>query len=259
MRGRVRKLRGAEANILANTKEAQKGDQYTRILRGCWEETIDAGPYSFEAGTTGAHVPWGQVLVCDQFYALAAVRIATYGSEYVFPVQCESCSHKYEWSVDIEKDLDVYDLPEESRTKIKSGSNRFETELGEHKITFCLQTIAGQGELKKKLQRSQSKILTTSMMQRIVQVNELTTKSEIENFLLNVLGFDDQLELMLQFEEVDGGFETSFEVACPSCAHEETVNIPFEGEDFWIPLSRLREKSSKTRNQRKKRKMVEDG
>lgn len=242
LRGRIRKLRGAEANILADQRTAAQGATYDRILAAIWEETLDPGPYADIGVTTGeAPVPWGKILVADRFVTLVGARSATYGSSYFFPVLCGEtgrggCRHRFEWEIDLVTQLPLYDLPEESRAKIAAGNNSFETEIAGRRVVFKLQTGDDEKKAGEKLATKRSEMMTTALAGRIISIDGVE-RGKVEDFL-KAMDLDHQLAMMGAFDAVDGGFETEIEIECPKCLHVMDVTLPFEGQPFWLPRSR---------------------
>ena len=265
--GEVRKLKGKEANTLADRKLARSGDTYDQILRGCWVSTDDPGPYESQGVKAGStSIPWGNILVCDRFYILASIRVYTYGSDYFFKVRCgetgAGCGEKFEWEIDLTKDLDVYDLPEESRTKIANDDNRFILQFGEYTIIHKLMTGNDERKATKMLRKNRGALVTTSLAQRILGFGKTNDSSDLKTRPNDILSFleemdmNEQLELMSEFESVDGGIETEFEVECPNCENEFGAPVPFEGEEFWIPRTRMKQKLK--RSKRQARTMIQD-
>jgi hypothetical protein len=247
--GDIRKLKGTEANILADQKRAKKGETFDAIMAGCWLRTEDPGPYKI---AEGGSVPWGKVLVCDRFVALMAIRIATYGPVYSFKAHCDKkeggCDHRFEWEVNLETQLPIFDLPEESRAAIKEGRNRFETEVDGKRVVFKL--ITGEDEWKggRKLAENKNQLITTALGNRVVEVDGVN-RAHIDRWITN-LDLDVQLEMLAAFEKVDGGVETSLEIECPECDRPFEVSPPFAGADFWLPRRQSRTKSRDGRQSR---------
>ncbi len=82
--GRLRGMKVREEKILVDRKLAKSGTQLDELLGACWEETLDAGPYTFE----GPRPDWGVVLQGDRFYALLQLRANTYGADNSFAETC---------------------------------------------------------------------------------------------------------------------------------------------------------------------------
>ena len=136
--GVVRGLKVREERILADRRLAKANAQLDELLRACWLETHDPGPYS----ATEGRIDWDGVLQGDRFYALLMIRIATYGPEYAFGVSCaeERCRARFEWELDL-RELQVRKLSDASRALFVAG-NRFETTLPDaaRRVTFRLMT-----------------------------------------------------------------------------------------------------------------------
>lgn len=56
--GSIRGLKVCEERFLADRKLAKAGSVVDELLRACWEETTDPGPYDFG----GAKIDWDRVL-----------------------------------------------------------------------------------------------------------------------------------------------------------------------------------------------------
>ncbi len=124
LKGKVRNLGGKDGRYLADREIQRQGTIVEYILKNCWMETIDPGPYK----TTVAGLDWSKVLQGDRTYALLQIRIATHGEMYPFKAQCanQNCvRRRFEWEIDLE-DLVVRALPEESKKTLVDGNNRFE-------------------------------------------------------------------------------------------------------------------------------------
>ena len=53
--GSLRGMKVREEKILVDRKLAKSGGQLDELLRACWEDTVDPGPYAFE----GPRPDWG--------------------------------------------------------------------------------------------------------------------------------------------------------------------------------------------------------
>ena len=228
--GRIRGLVVREERVLADRKLARRGEQIDTLLSACWEETHETGPYDFGGGDPD----WGKVLQGDRFYALIQVRVATYGPEYSFAVQCESaaCRARIEWELHLDE-LPVKGLSPESRNLFVSG-NRFETVLPDAKktVVFRLLTGADERKLARRREASQEAALSSMLAARIVDV-EGVEGLERKRFL-EELTFADADFLMDEFDRVDCGVDTTIEVECPECFGLQEVELPFD-QGFFLP------------------------
>jgi hypothetical protein len=241
--GAVRKLKLKECNLLADRKAMRGGDAFTKILEQCWVRTDDAGPY--ELNGTGPN--WSTALVCDRFYALMCARVATWGDNYAFTIQCEgsTCRKRIEWELKL-TDLPYRELPEESRERVAAGDTSFELKLvggdgQEREVKFHLQTGAGERRSMKFLERQNSRIVVASLASRIDSVDGVP-RGSVSRWLDDLDA--DQLDGILEkFDEVDGGVETTIDIECDSCGLVQEVELPLAGE-FWLPLKRRRSAKS---------------
>lgn len=127
LKGKVRNLTGKDGRYLSDRQVMQAGATIDYILKNCWVETIDSGPYK----TTDSGLDWSKVLQGDRMWALLQIRIATHGEMYPFKAQCANklCAHRrFEWEIDLE-DLPVRELPKHSRLLLEGGENKFEARV----------------------------------------------------------------------------------------------------------------------------------
>ncbi len=225
-------------HLLPRSSDSLSGRCSNKILRSCWIETSDSGVYE----ELGDDIKWTKLLVGDRFFALFAIRKATYPEEkYEFRVHCENrnCQEPIDWELDLD-DLPVKKLPEESRKLYKDG-NRFATEFADGtKIFFKLPS----GEDEKKAQRFLRGDLDTiaALRVRLLGIGTGDNAVDISKWqdYLEDQEFADLRDLLEHFDEVDGGIETTIEVVCQDCAATQEVELPF-GRDFFMP----RKKKSK--------------
>jgi len=239
LRGMVRGWKTKEANILASKNNARDGTSMDRVLANCWLETLEPGPYG---DAINGKLDWSKVLLCDRFVTLLQIRVATYGKEYAFTLQCEDrtlCGKRIEWEIDL-TDLPVKALPDESRDKIASGENKFEAVL-EHgamagkKVYFHLQTGAHEKRSARMVEGQETRLIVAALATRIIEVEGLE-KGALVRFL-DDLEMADLIGLMEAFDAADGGVETTIEVDCPHCGLLQEVNLPF-GREYFLPMPR---------------------
>lgn len=228
--GVIRGMRSREERILADRQLMKNGGQMDRLLAACWEETHDAGPYTF-AGDT---VDWGLVLQGDRFFALLQLRALTYGPEYAFAVHCQNsaCRARIEWELDLTA-LPVRPLLDESRAALVDG-NRIATTIpgsGE-RVWFRLLTGADERRLHTLRRTAGDRPLTTLLAYRIVEIEGVEPRAKKE--FLDDLPLGDACALLDRFDEADCGVETSIEIECPECFAQQALDLPF-GPEFFLP------------------------
>jgi hypothetical protein len=256
--GEVRKLKGKEINILTSIRLAKQRLIHDKLLENCWISTTDPGPYGCHGVVAGNdNVPWEKILVCDRYYTLIAIRIATYGSMFSFSVKCDDgnlggCGKKFIWDFDLENDLDVYDLPKSTIEKIANNDNRFEARLYDKLYTFKILTGRDEVIVNRNIDKRSDALITTALGSRIISIEGVEHKFQIGEFL-EELDFNIQQELLSLFDGIDGGVEGQFEIMCPNCGNEYEVALPLDGKEFWIPEF----KKNTKKKSRKKRTMKE--
>ena len=235
--GRVRGMKVREERVLADKQLAKEGGQVDALLSACWEDTVDPGPYVLD----DRKLDWSQVLQGDRFFTLLQIRTATYGPLYEFGVPCQSCRARIDWQLDL-TDLLVRELPEASRAAFAAG-NRFETRLpGAGKtVGFRLLVGADERKLPQLKRQAPDRLFSTLLVHRVTDVEGVENKDK--RAFLEDLSMRDATFLIGEFDRVDGGVETSIDIACPECGAEQSVELPFT-TDFFMPSTKAARASS---------------
>ena len=228
--GSIRGLKVREERFLADRKLAKSGAIIDELLRACWEETHDAGPYDFG----GKPFDWDKVLQGDRFFALLELRALTYGREYAFAVNCSEpgCRARIDWELDLH-DLPVRPLSEASRAAFLDG-NRFETRLPDtgKRAWFRLLTGADERKLPAIRRNAGDRVLSAMLALRCLEVEGVEAKGKRR--FLEDLSMCDADFLLDEFDRVDCGVETTIEVECQDCFARQHVQLPFD-QSFFLP------------------------
>lgn len=233
--GTIRNMKAKEAQLLADKAKMKQGEAMNGLLAGCWLNTSSFGIYK-DFATQG--VNWRKVLVCDRFYALTRIRIATYGDPYFFKFRCENeaCTLKkhQEWEVNL-SELPVKALPETTKKHLLETGNRFEATLKDgRKLWFRLQD--GEGEHAASLAvQEQKDLLVVAMRSRVLEVDgvDWANATKRDEFLGD-MDMQELLDTVEKFDAVDGGVETNITVACERCDDEQVISLPFD-TGFFLP------------------------
>jgi hypothetical protein len=206
LEGTIRKMKVQEARSFATQRKA-KGDPMGRLLAACWEETLDPGPYQFDA-----KVDWSKVLLGDRLYALMGIRIATHGPEYAFSVNCQErdCRRRIEWELNLDE-LPVRKLTDENRELFVNG-NRFETILPEAQKKAWFRMLLGEDEVKLAgLRRGARELDLFDLIGfRIVEIEEVEARDK--RCFIDDLSVRDADFLLDEFDRVDCGVDTAIEI-----------------------------------------------
>lgn len=264
--GEVRGLAGRDLRVLSD--KSVKGPALVDAwLSGIWLKTITAGIYPF---AENAPLNVDALLVGDGDYLLIQARIATHGPNYPFSVRCKACRKPIDCEVDLEHDIPVVALPEESKKLFVNG-NRFTCKLprSDKDVVFRLPTRKTAKEaavFKKqkaaglvqngKRQKSgtkdagdQANAIVESLAARLVEVQGekfLHTQDKID--YLEGLPLGVVTDLLDLFAEPDCGIQTVIsDVECddPECGHVDDYQLPFE-EGFFLPTQTRKKKTPMT-------------
>lgn len=97
LRGKVRKLKGRDFHsLLIDNPEEATPHQMADLADRIWVETIDPGPYKFDASQPPPFRT--DILLGDRTWALLQSRVLTDGGKRSHRIQCEHCKT---WSPDI--------------------------------------------------------------------------------------------------------------------------------------------------------------
>lgn len=230
-----RKLKGSEANLFTDRQLVRRGLLIGKILGSTYEGLLDAGPYKIGQG--GAP-PWDQLLVGDRIVALVKLRIATYGPEVDFKVQCddETCRKRFDHDLNLESGLTLKSLSEEDREAFEAG-NKLTTELEvegvRHQIGFHLLTGKDELRLSALSQRSSGQQVTLSLAQRIDSISGVHANDKMR--WLESLDLDILNALVEMLDEHDCGIDTAIECECPHCGNFMEVSLPLGSREFLLP------------------------
>lgn len=239
MQLRIRGLKGKEGRLLADKNAIRQGSVMDSMLAACTEEVLDPGPYELKAD---GRLDWGKALLGDRFYALLQIRLASFGPEYDFKVQCKEggCRERFEWRIDLGKDLEVSRMTEEDRQTLRTDGVFTTTLADGKKVSYRLAT--GQDEKAAARTRGQDKALVDMLVMRITSIEGVGTTSMADagrsvkgvKSYLEDLEWSELVRLLNALDEHDCGVETEIEVECPNCGGVQEINLPLE-RNFFVP------------------------
>ena len=165
-------------------------------------------------------------------------RVSGYGSEYEISVTCPSCEekskHEFDLSLVEEKEFsNIEELPLKH-----NGDDTFTTTLMKTKAEVTFRLLNGKDEAEiikglsdKKIVREEKNV-TSQLKRIIVSVNGSQDRNIISSFVDNLPVVDAKLLRNLS-KKVSPDIDMKQGFECPSCGHEEEVEIPFTVEFFW--------------------------
>lgn len=225
----VRGLRTKEADTLANPDNHRSGVAFDKMLADCLVGVEDAGPYDLK----DSRVPWADALVCDRFVAMLQIRAATYGPEYSFTLQCDNpmCRKVFDWSIDIDRDLPIKEVPHDSVLAFKAG-NKLTTRVvlsgREREVTFKLTTGKDEGKTRGRKEH----VLTDSLAIRVLAIEGVEGNDRVR-FIEN-MELSETDALIEALDAADGGVDVRLDVQCEHCGNTQEAQLPF-GKAFFRP------------------------
>lgn len=229
LRGRIRGMRVKDEELFTQKRLVQTGRVVGHLLRACWEETLDLGPYGFEGLPN-----WSRVISADRIYTLIQVRIASYGPDYEFRLKCTNCDRVTGFSVDLST-LDC--------AKVGQGGLDYLRTLdpypvvlgkasGDEHVVQCKLMLGEDEEFLATLNAADAeRSLTYHLARRVVQIRGKTdwpdVLAEIEN-----LPSADGAALWDATDAMEGGVDTMLDLRCGQCGESRQVMLPFDATFF---------------------------
>lgn len=236
LRGTIRGMKVKDEQLFTDKKLSRQGRVITELLRACWENIVDPGPYQF--GTT---VAFEQLLATDRNAILIKLRAYTFGDDYEFQATCEACKHRFGWGVNL-AELEEKPVSPSGIQHIKTGEPLLIDLPDGRAIKTRLLTGKDEEFIATLGTKDEPKVMTYNLARRIVEIDG---KKDWKD----VVGIVEDMEartadfLWDAFDELEGGTDTMFKIACPRCDAQQTTMLPFEASFF---SSRKRFAPSKT-------------
>ena len=180
-----------------------------------------------------------ELLVGDRNAILIAARVSGYGADYETQIGCPACGTRTDFTFDLnDKTVKESSLSEELNL-MKSETGNFTTKMPYSNFIVEFRLLKGTDEtaltmitannIKKKLQSS---ILTDQYKMMIVSIEGHTDRSIINRYVENMPTVDSRhLKTCYKFAAPDVKIIQTF--TCPSCGHEEGMEVPFGADFFW--------------------------
>jgi hypothetical protein len=232
--GEIRSPKVRELEAFIERVKRSFSEAHTELLQACWLKIVEPSIYE---GT----FRWSKALVGDRLDAWRQMRILSFGPELDFKFQCDSATCRdvnpamQGWSARLDQ-LTVKELPEVSKEAFKAG-NRFEATVAGQKVWFRLLTGDMEADIERR-SRGKRRKLAEAMAERIVEVENVGTRSRDIAEWLRDLETTDMAELSQSINAADCGIDLSIEVQCEHCSRVVQLDIPFV--ENWIQTAKKR-------------------
>ena len=221
----LRPMTVADENTLASTKKRHMTRALNKLLDACCLRVVDSGPYA----KLGQKTDWPNMLQGDRFAALLKLRAISYpdGAKYVFDARCPACGKRFEWEVDLEEELEWYELDEEGVERLQSGKP-YATSVAGKKVLFNNAFGRDEERFEKLLEQHPGRMSSVSMEVRIKEVEGMKRTDVLD--WLDGLTAGEAEQLREAFDDVECGVDTEIEIECPNqlCRHSYAVELPFD-------------------------------
>lgn len=232
----------AEENILASGDRRGGDKDLDRVFGACWCATPDPGPYTMGAGDVPV---WADLLQCDRFVLMLGLRRLSYRDGHLYEVEVyhDECDGRFQWEVDLAKDLPIRPLDADAVDRVRAGTP-FECQIGDRVVRYKLATSRDLQFAEKLQEEFPERLMAATLRSRLVEVQGVE-KRDLMDWLDGANGIstkypgltgEEAEELRDAYDRVDGGIDTDVEVQCrkASCRKTFVTTIPF-GRGFLLP------------------------
>jgi hypothetical protein len=223
---KVREITGVEEDMLA-AKNIPGGKKITQLLGSCLERL---GPMTDKPMLVRCA---RDLLIGDRVFLMMAIRRVTLGDDFPFEQECPKCEKKSLFTVNI-GELDIKKMPDPKK-------RIYESTLPSGKVARWHCMTGKEEEALTKVGATDT--LSASILVRLELLGNLPPSMPA----IKQLGMRDREFLRDQFNEAEGGIETSIELACPECGHEFKDDLDVSQTGFFFPtriLKRLNKSTS---------------
>lgn len=219
----VTEITGNEEDMLASDKIPSHA-KVTQLLAGCVTRVGSVVDKGLIAGIV-QELPIG-----DRVFLIFAIRRVTLGDELPVRERCPECKTTTLFMVDLAEDLQAKPMKDPKKrvwdVTLPSGKTaRFRVSTGRDE--------AGREKLAKR-GKHKADVLSQAIMMRL----ELLEGEKPTLKMVKSLGMRDRNHLREQYQEVEGGVDTTLELECPSCGHEWEKDLDLGAANFFFPGDR---------------------
>jgi len=211
----VREITGAEEDMLASTKvkdHRKMGELITRC-------TMAIGPIS-DRDELSRMVP--KLLVGDRVYLFLLIRRVTLGDNYPFKSKCADCGYEGSFDVDLSS-MTVKAMANPLLRSIDVVSPRG------RKITMA--PMDGIREERLSTFKNDNDKATLALVSRVTHIDgKPATIGDLKQLPLSERNF-----LRDQYQDLEGGVDTTIEVTCPECRVEFNNELDITQRAFFFP------------------------
>jgi hypothetical protein len=212
----VREITGVEEDMLAS-KQVPSEQKMSLLLTKC----------VVRFGTVGDRSRIQQMVLDlvtgDRVFLIFAIRRVTLGDELPVREACPSCGVRSLFIVDLANDLNVKTMPDPMK-------RIFDVTLPSGRTArFRVATGADEINASKIMKRHNEDAMSQALLMRLELVDG--EKPSVND--VRALGMRDRNFLREQFQEVEGGVDTTLDLTCPACGDEWEKDLDLRGTSFF--------------------------
>jgi hypothetical protein len=179
------------------------------------------------------------LFVGDRNAILIAARISGYGADYEARVACPACNETGKFTFDLHDQKVHESQTAEDINLVLADGGMFETTMPYSKFKIKFKILTGKDEAYlAKLSQNKRKgnlienTLTDQMKRLIVSIEGHTDRSIINKYVDNMPTLDSS-HLRTCYKLASPDVKVTNEYTCPSCGHQEGMEVPFGADFFW--------------------------
>ena len=177
------------------------------------------------------------LLVGDRNAILIAARTSGYGNIYETTVTCPACAPNGTFGFDLNNRK--VKLIEVSSDVVNQGNGTFGIKMPFSKFNISFRLLTGEDETylakmstsKKKINNVDS-VLTEQYKRMIISVEGHTDRSIIAKYV-DAMPTQDSRHLRKSYKLATPDVNIIEDYECPSCGHEQELEVPFGADFFW--------------------------
>lgn len=178
------------------------------------------------------------LLIGDKNAIVVATRITGYGALYETKVICPNCTEFVSYEFDLNKSNVNYGGDQNGFKETEDGN--FIIHLEKLNVDVEVKLLTGRDEHQliklmniKKKQKMEETSLTDQFRQFIVGVNGFRDRELVEALIENMPATDSR-KLRTAYQKVVPNIDLSQEFTCENCDSEQTLEVPFTADFFWL-------------------------
>lgn len=215
----VREITGHEEDMLAS-EQVPNAQKITALLRGCVKRIGDVT----EPGPLSRMVR--ELTMGDRVFLVFAIRRVTLGDELPVRERCPECKVNTLFMVDLKEELQPKAMPDPYKriydVELPSGkSARFRVSMGDDEVKM----------MKIRQRKQAADAVSHAIMMRL----ELLDGEKPTLQMVKSLGMRDRIFIREQYQEVEGGVDTTLELECPSCGNDWEKELDLSAASFFFP------------------------